>query len=416
MATAALAAAGAAAFETPSPCGVGCDGVAEAAAVPHHIVRGSCKGPSRRASRARALASTQQLREEPSMPSRRCTPPLSAASCRGGCQDGADGSGIVWELAWPSPEFLFTTARRPPRNYEWGAFLRGVDLHYRSWKTAPAGLFLGVIGVRCGWPLLYCKCVWLRLTPAAACCSAEVLSGLLGHHHDFSKAAHHSGLHHRPGGRAACSTRRGPTAGPPSAVSMLGCAVWVLTTAGGERCGLLYFVLATIDRSMKIGLAASRRAAILALSAAAAPLGRLPASAKVDGIPFYAPGDQFALPEAGFETFLRAQAPRDRFFRASLSTGSRRWTRRRDSCCQPARPASRSVWQHGEHPRRRGIHTVGIKGAYVHQPTASGNAHRDADRQDDALRSAGEMEACVNELVRLCPTLSSSKFVSERRK
>ena len=57
----------------------------------------------------------------------------------------------------------------------------------------------------------------------------------------------------------------------------------------------------------------SRRSAAAALAALALSAGpRLPARALVEGIPLYAPGDAYMLPEAGFETFLpKLEALRD---------------------------------------------------------------------------------------------------------
>lgn len=158
---------------------------------------------------------------------------------------------------------------------------------------------------------------------------------------------------------------------------------------------------------MKIGLAASRRAAILALSAAAAPLGRLPASAKVDGIPFYAPGDQFALPEAGFETFLpRTERLRDQILpalRSALAAGEY------DSAARFVLPAEldQQAEVFGNMASILGDEAytaVGIKARYrASAKKLQATLIATPIRQDDALRSAGEMEACVNELVALVP-------------
>ena len=167
-------------------------------------------------------------------------------------------------------------------------------------------------------------------------------------------------------------------------------------------------------------LATSRRAALLALSAiASVPVGVRRAHAIVDGIPLYAPGDQIQLPEAGFETFLpqveqlcdSALPMLKELISVSDYDAAARFVLR-DALSQQLDTFGNMASILGD----EAYTAVGIKSRY-RQAAKQLQAALIASpiRQDVALKRAGEMQACANELRDLVPDVVVRQ-VREREK
>ena len=144
--------------------------------------------------------------------------------------------------------------------------------------------------------------------------------------------------------------------------------------------------------------------ALLAVAASTLPaLAPLRASALVDGIPLYAPGDKISLPEAGFEVWLpRMEAIRDVQLPALRAAADASDWPTVEAALSPS-VLKEQLTTFGNLASILGDEAytaVGIKALYT---ASAKKLQASVGKRDDALKRVGELELCVTQTLALVP-------------